>query len=154
MITAPIMQGGVDVRLPRAQARPLEPKSGLAGTIAVHGLAVFFVLAAAGETRKPAPPVYKVHLVAAPEPTEEPKKAPEAVERPAEEKPAPAPPKQPPPKSTVSKAAPPKVPDNVPREAAPRTTPKAAPLPGEAPSTGNDVATVSTEAVAFPFPES
>src|SRR2546425_1069870 len=29
MITAPIMQGGVDVRLPRAQARPLEPKSGL-----------------------------------------------------------------------------------------------------------------------------
>src|SRR5947209_15277069 len=29
MITAPIMQGGVDVRLPRAQARPLDPKSGL-----------------------------------------------------------------------------------------------------------------------------
>jgi len=61
--------------------------------------------------------------------------------------------KQPPPKSTVSKAAPPKAPDNVPREAAPRTTPKTAPLPGEAPSTGSDVATVSTEGVAFPFPE-
>jgi len=29
MITAPIMQGGVDVRLPRAEARPIEPKSGL-----------------------------------------------------------------------------------------------------------------------------
>ena len=29
MITAPIMQGGVDVRLPRAQARPIEPKQGL-----------------------------------------------------------------------------------------------------------------------------
>src|SRR5438093_11056363 len=29
MITAPIMQGGVDVRLPRAAARPLEPKAGL-----------------------------------------------------------------------------------------------------------------------------
>ncbi|HEU5262046.1 MAG TPA: biopolymer transporter ExbD [Gemmatimonadales bacterium] len=28
MITAPIMQGGVDVRLPRAAARPLEPKTG------------------------------------------------------------------------------------------------------------------------------
>ena len=28
MITAPIMQGGVDVRLPRAEARPLEPKTG------------------------------------------------------------------------------------------------------------------------------
>jgi len=123
--------------------------------IAVHGIWANLLGAAnaAGETRKPAPPVYKVHLVAAPEPAEEPKKAPEAVERPAEEKPAPAPPKQPPPKSTVSKAAPPKAPDNVPREAAPRTTPKAAPLPGETPSTGNDVATVSTEGVAFPFPE-
>ena len=29
MITAPIMQGGVDVQLPRAEARPLEPKAGL-----------------------------------------------------------------------------------------------------------------------------
>ena len=29
MLTAPIMQGGVDVRLPRAAARPLEPKAGL-----------------------------------------------------------------------------------------------------------------------------
>jgi biopolymer transport protein TolR len=29
MITAPMMQGGVDVALPRADARPLQPKSGL-----------------------------------------------------------------------------------------------------------------------------
>lgn len=29
MITAPIMQGGVDVQLPRAEARPLQPKEGL-----------------------------------------------------------------------------------------------------------------------------
>ncbi len=29
MITAPIMQGGVDVELPRAAARPLDPKAGL-----------------------------------------------------------------------------------------------------------------------------
>jgi biopolymer transport protein TolR len=29
MITAPMMQGGVDVALPKADARPLEPKSGL-----------------------------------------------------------------------------------------------------------------------------
>ena len=29
MITAPIMQGGVDVVLPKAAAAPLEPKSGL-----------------------------------------------------------------------------------------------------------------------------
>lgn len=29
MITAPIMQGGVDVQLPRTEARPLAPKEGL-----------------------------------------------------------------------------------------------------------------------------
>jgi biopolymer transport protein ExbD/biopolymer transport protein TolR len=33
MITAPIMQGGVDVQLPRAEARPLEPKEGLVVTV-------------------------------------------------------------------------------------------------------------------------
>src|SRR5438093_9607957 len=32
MITAPIMQGGVDVRLPRAEAKPPGPKSGLVVT--------------------------------------------------------------------------------------------------------------------------
>ena len=40
MITAPIMQGGVDVALPKAQARPLEPKSGLVVTVNRRG-AVF-----------------------------------------------------------------------------------------------------------------
>ena len=33
MITAPIMQGGVDVSLPKAQARPLEAKTGLVVSI-------------------------------------------------------------------------------------------------------------------------
>ncbi len=33
MITAPIMQGGVDVRLPRAAVRPLDPKTGLIVTV-------------------------------------------------------------------------------------------------------------------------
>jgi len=37
MITAPIMQGGVDVRLPRAEAKPLEPKSGLVVTLDREG---------------------------------------------------------------------------------------------------------------------
>ena len=40
MITAPIMQGGVDVSLPKAEARPLDPTSGLVVTVdragAVH----------------------------------------------------------------------------------------------------------------------
>jgi biopolymer transport protein ExbD/biopolymer transport protein TolR len=33
MITAPIMQGGVDVRLPTADAKPLDPKGGLVVTV-------------------------------------------------------------------------------------------------------------------------
>ena len=37
MITAPIMQGGVDVVLPKAEARPLEPKSGLVVTVNRRG---------------------------------------------------------------------------------------------------------------------
>jgi biopolymer transport protein ExbD/biopolymer transport protein TolR len=37
MITAPIMQGGVDVALPKAEAKPLEPKSGLVVTINHEG---------------------------------------------------------------------------------------------------------------------
>lgn len=33
MITAPMMQGGVDIQLPQAKARPLESKNGLVVTI-------------------------------------------------------------------------------------------------------------------------
>ena len=33
MITAPMMQGGLDIRLPRADARPLEAKAGFVVTI-------------------------------------------------------------------------------------------------------------------------
>jgi len=33
MITAPMMQGGVDVELPRAEARPLSPKEGMVITV-------------------------------------------------------------------------------------------------------------------------
>src|SRR4030095_7032810 len=40
MITAPMMQGGVDIALPKAEARPLEPKSGLVVTVDANG-AVF-----------------------------------------------------------------------------------------------------------------
>jgi biopolymer transport protein TolR len=37
MITAPMLQGGVDVALPVAQARPLEPKSGLTVSVTKAG---------------------------------------------------------------------------------------------------------------------
>ena len=33
MITAPLMQGGVDITLPRAEARPLDQRSGLVVTV-------------------------------------------------------------------------------------------------------------------------
>jgi biopolymer transport protein ExbD/biopolymer transport protein TolR len=45
MITAPIMQGGVDVKLPKAEAMPLESKSGLVISI-TRGGAIY-----AGETK-------------------------------------------------------------------------------------------------------
>lgn len=37
MITAPMMQGGVDVQLPRAEARPLSPKEGMVVTVNSNG---------------------------------------------------------------------------------------------------------------------
>ena len=37
MITAPIMQGGVEVQLPRAEARPIQPKEGLIVSIDQRG---------------------------------------------------------------------------------------------------------------------
>jgi biopolymer transport protein ExbD/biopolymer transport protein TolR len=37
MITAPIMQGGEDVQLPRAEARPLQPKEGLVVSVDRRG---------------------------------------------------------------------------------------------------------------------
>ena len=37
MITAPMMQGGVDVALPRADVRPMEAKSGLVVTVRRSG---------------------------------------------------------------------------------------------------------------------
>ena len=37
MITAPMLQGGVDVQLPRAEARPLSPKEGMVVTVNRNG---------------------------------------------------------------------------------------------------------------------
>lgn len=134
--------------------RPLPSNTGfgLAGTAVVHGLAGVLLLGGAS-SRRASPPVYKVQLVAAPAPDPAARRAPDAVERPAEELPAPLPKAKPVPKSAASHAVPPPPPDAARREAAPRTTSKTAPLPGETPSTGNDPVSVSTEGVAFPFPE-
>lgn len=125
---------------------------GLAGTMLVHGAALLMFLASASGARS-APPTYRVRLVAAPDVAPEARRAPPAVEREAAPKEPPPPAPKPPPKNTASPAAPPPVADPKKREAAPRTTPPARPLPGEKPSTGSDVASVSTEGIEFPFPE-
>ena len=123
----------------------------LTGTLVVHGLVGALLFGTrASHTRLP--PTYRVRLIAAPAADLESRKAPEAVERPAEDKPAPVP-KSKAPQSTVSRATPPPTRDQTQREAAPRTTSTNQPLPGEKPSTGNDVATVSTEGIEFPYPE-
>ena len=136
----------------RTRRHPGNIGLGLAGTVMVHGL-VGVLLFAEPPKRHAAPPAYKVRLLAAPEADANARKAPDAVDRAAAAPPAALPKAKPMPKSTASKATPPPEPDAVRREAAPRTTPKVAPLPGETPSTGSDVATVSTEGVAFPYPE-
>jgi outer membrane biosynthesis protein TonB len=121
------------------------------GSCLIHLIAIASLVSSTAGARR-LPPTYTVRLIAAPAADLEVRKAPEAVERPAEEKPAPLPaPKNP--RSTVSRATPPPTRDQTTREAAPRTTPTTQPLPGEKPSTGNDPLTVSTEGVAFPFPE-
>jgi outer membrane biosynthesis protein TonB len=119
----------------------------------VHGAAGLFLFAAGAGAHTPPPPTYRVRLVAAPAPDQETRPAPETVARPAEDRGAPPAPERRQPASTVSRATPPPKTDATPREAAPRTTPKVQPLPGERPSTGNDVATVSTEGIEFPYPE-
>lgn len=125
---------------------------GLVGTGVVHGVVLALFLGSAPGARS-APPVYRVQLVAAPEVPPDARPAPPAVQREAAQPEPPPPTPKPAPKNTASAAAPPPAPDTKKREAAPRTTPKVKPLPGERPSTGSDPATVSTEGIEFPFPE-
>jgi protein TonB len=134
----------------KRRGNPAPVGMALTGTLVLHSVMVLLLFSSPSEHRK-LPPTYTVRLIAAPAPDLEQRKAPEALERPAEEKPAPAETKAP--RSTVSRATPPPTRDQTKREAAPRTTPTTQPLPGERPSTGNDIATVSTEGIAFPFPE-
>jgi len=123
----------------------------MTGTLFVHGLAIVLLFGTTSR-RTQLPPTYRVRLIAAPAPDLESRKAPEAFERPAEDKPVPIPSAKRP-QSTVSRATPPPTRDQTQREAAPRTTSSTTPLPGEKPSTGNDPATVSTEGIAFPYPQ-
>lgn len=135
-------------RRPRS---PGNPVVALAGTTVVHAVAGV-LLFALGSDGRAVPPTYAVRLVAAPAPDPTARRAPDVVQRPAAEV---APPPEPVrrPRNTAARTPPPPEADADPREAAPRSTPDVEPLPGERPSTGDDVATVSTEGVDFPFPE-
>lgn len=139
--------------------------AGLAGTIAVHASVVALLLVGLPE-RKPVPLVYAVELVAAPLPTTTRRLAPEAVTRPTPPAPeAPAP--KPEPVAKTPEAAAPVKPQAKPAPATPATTPRtetstekapptrseAAPLPGETPGTGSDVANVRIPGIEFPYPD-
>lgn len=127
------------------------PAVALVGTLVIHGAVVGAVVSAPALIRYAVPPVYRVQLVAAPQPEPEQRRAPEAVEREAE-RPVPIAQRQPR-RTTVAKTAPPPPRQQQEREPAPRTTPETEPAPDVKPSTGADVATVKTSGVAFPYPE-
>lgn len=149
--------------------------AGFAGTVGIHAAAaVFLFLQLHVGPPKPGLPVYEVNLVAAPLPTEqrrvareaiptppapapEPEPEPEPAPKPPppEEKPAPVKPKPQPPKPAPKPAPAPTPPTPRPpdREAPPPTDAPAEPLAGETPSTGTDVANISTPGLAFPYPE-
>src|SRR5437660_474430 len=138
MITAPIMQGGVDVRLPRAEARPLEPKSGLVVTLDRDGR-IFMDQAALSydDFRATFPAFVRT-------------KRPTGVYLRADGRVPYADVVQV--LAVIRTSGVNDVGLVAEREAAPRTPPKAQPLPGEQPSTGSDPLTVSTEGIEFPFP--
>jgi protein TonB len=141
--------------------------AGLVGTLMVHAAAVLFLVAAVKPTRA-SPPSYAVELVAAPAPTtkrlarealptpppeEKPAPTPPKPAPPQKDKPAPVAPKPPKPAKTTPTPAPKPPPTESEREPAPKTAAPVAPVPGETPSTGTDVATIKTPGLAFPFPE-
>jgi protein TonB len=118
---------------------------------------VLALLLVAVKPPMPSAPVYAVQLVAAPAPAPAAKPAPEVLERPPAE-PAPVPTKPEPVKPAPKPKPVPKPPVRTPpvdrpREPTPRASSPVTPAPGEAPSTGSDVATVKTPGLDFPFPE-
>lgn len=126
-----------------------EVVAGVAGTVLAHGLLVGFLLLVTRQVEQMGT-VYAVNLVAAPAPSEAPRRtAEEAPPRPVERT-APVEP----PTRTARPVPPPttKAPTRT-QEAPVQTASPAVPNPGETPSTGTDVANVSTPGVEFPFPE-
>lgn len=124
--------------------------AGVTGTLVIHTVAALLLFVSAG-IATPIVETYAVKLTAAPAPTDQKRLAPEAVPRQVErtaptkppvKKPAVVPP---PPKPTAKPT------ERV--EKAPATSNPVTPLPGEQPSTGNQVATIDLRGKAFPYPE-
>ncbi len=138
----------------RHRGTPPGKAAGMVGTILVHAAAAGFLFSQV-KAATPGPPVYAVELVAAPAPAPRRRVAREAVPTPPPvEKPAPVKPKPtPPPEKAPAPEPKPPPPDDTEREPPPPTQAPVEPLPGEAPSTGTDVATVKTPGLEFPYPE-
>lgn len=125
--------------------------AGLTGTVLVHAAALGLLWTTV-KAVDIGPPVYAVELVAAPALPPDVKPAPEAAPRPpAEDVAPPAPTPKTKPAPATPKPAPPKTPTKT--EPNPKTTARNQPLPGEAPSTGNDLVSVSIPGLEFPYPD-
>lgn len=131
--------------------QPAPPRIGIAGSALVHGGLVALVLMAAHHAAPAKSIVYEVNLVAAPLPNpavhnaapEATPSAPEDVAPPVvKPKVVKAKPKPPPPHVTAKHI-----------DATPVTRAPVAPAPGEHPSTGQDVITLSQPGNPFPYPE-
>ncbi|MBA3345726.1 MAG: TonB C-terminal domain-containing protein [Gemmatimonadales bacterium] len=143
----------MNLRMPDREGPPGKI-AGILGTVAVHAAAVGFLFTQVKPTEA-SPPVYAVELVAAPAPAPRQRLAREAVPTPPPvEKPAPVKPQPPQPAKTPPAPVPkPPPPDETEREPPPETAAPVAPIEGETPSTGTDVATIKTPGLQFPFPE-
>lgn len=131
----------------RASSHP----AGLMGTAVVHGLAIVAVVLVAQRAPAPVPIVYAVDLVAAPAPTEAPRRAAQEATPAAEAEIAPIlPPKQ----QVKPEPARPKPANQVKVEdKAPVTKSQETPIAATTPSTGRDVVTLSQAGMQFPFPD-
>jgi outer membrane biosynthesis protein TonB len=129
--------------------QPAPARIGVMGTALAHGVLIALVLVAAQRAKPATSIVYEVNLVAAPLPNpavhnaapEATPAAPEDVAPPVvKPKVVKTPPKPPPVQATHV-------------DATPVTKSTLAPAPGERPSTGQDVVTLSQPGISFPYPE-
>ncbi len=149
-----------------SRGRPSDPhRVGLVGTVTVHLLMVVAAVVLAQRAPAVQPAVYEVKLVAAPAPGQAPRRAvqeavPESRPDPVPTAPVEAPAKTPTEANRpVPTPAPPPPPAAPPPAASTRNDPALptrsdnTPLPGERPSTGQDILNFTQEGMRFEYPE-